>query len=88
MNKNIEMFKKYYANSTKEEIIEGMYKDGVVLAQRIEKTSILLNAWKKFCEVKYKNCIELDKAHWQNCINKLNDILKTLQENVEVDDEK
>ena len=37
MNKNVEAFKKYYANATKEEVIEDMFLDNCNLQERIDK---------------------------------------------------
>lgn len=37
MKHNIEVFKKYYVNATKEEVIEDMYKDNCYLQQKIER---------------------------------------------------
>ena len=37
MNKNVEAFKKYYDNATKEQVIEDMFLDICDLQQRIDK---------------------------------------------------
>ena len=37
MKHNVEAFKKYYVNATKEEVIEDMYKDNCYIMQKIER---------------------------------------------------
>ena len=41
MNKNVEAFKKYYVNATKEQVIEDMFLDMCDLQQRISKAILL-----------------------------------------------
>lgn len=37
MKHNVEAFKKYYVNATKEEVIEDMYKDNCYIMQKLER---------------------------------------------------
>ena len=55
MNKNVEAFKKYYDNATKEQVIEDMFLDICDLQQRIDKAKDLSDEIYNFIKSRNSN---------------------------------
>lgn len=81
MKHNVEAFKKYYINATKEEVIEDMFLDNCNLQQEIERLNNIINELEKYI-IDFKEDYEKNEfqpnakvyIYWKDLIDKLQEL--------------
>lgn len=75
MNKNVEAFKKYYDNATKEQVIEDMFLDICNLQTKIDKAIEYINKYKQIYDIDGSIEHKIDEFNILASPNKLIEIL-------------
>ena len=79
--KNVEAFKKYYANATKEQVIEDMYLDNCNLQQELQRKDNIINQIKKYIKDNKTNTYQtLNFENGETYNTALLDILDIVEE--------
>ena len=73
--KNVEAFKKYYANATKEQVIEDMYLDNCNLQQELQRKDNIINELKKWL-----NEFETKEFNYNFLVVRVKDVLDKIKE--------
>lgn len=80
MKHNVEAFKKYYINATKEEVIEDMFLDNCNLQQEIERLHSIIKEARKYIQDRYDGEV-LTHTFDKDNVKELKEILDKAEEN-------